>query len=211
MSEEEVRSLLRLSATVAAGTRDQRIRAMRAVAAASVREAAEEVILQSYLFLGFPATLTALAEWRDVVGVPPPAEEDPADAREWERRGERVCRTVYGHAYDKLRANVRRAHPAMDDWMIREGYGKVLARRGLDLGTREMCIVSILGATGWEPQLHSHLRGALYAGCRPAAVEEALEAGLEMSPNEAWRRDARALWARVRNRFADDAGGVKKN
>jgi 4-carboxymuconolactone decarboxylase len=163
--------------------------------------AVEEALLQSYLFLGFPAALTALAEWRDLTGTGPASAPDPAGATAWARRGEAVCRTVYGRAYDKLRGNVRRVHPAMDEWMVREGYGKVLAREGLDLGTRELCIVAILAATGWEPQLHSHLRGALHAGCDPVSVTEALEVGLDMNPVPAWRDGAKSLWERVAARY----------
>jgi len=202
MSWEAARALVRLSAAVAAGDRQRRISAMRGASEVSSPRAIEEALLQSYLFLGFPAALTALAEWRDLSGTHPTAETDSVDLSEWLRRGENVCRTVYGRAYDKLRGTVRRVHPAMDDWMIAEGYGKVLAREGLDLGTRELCIVAILAATGWEPQLHSHLRGALHAGCDPASVTESLEIGLEMNEEAAWRDGARSLWKRVRERYS---------
>ena len=202
MSGEARRALLRLSAAVAAGDRERRIAEMRTCVGVVPPLAIEEALLQSYLFLGFPAALTALTEWRDLTGTHPTEETDSVDLSEWERRGERVCRTVYGRAYDKLRGNVRRVHPAMDDWMIAEGYGKVLARGGLDLGTRELCIVAILAATGWEPQLHSHLRGALHAGCDAASVAESLEVGLELNEEAAWRDGARSLWKRVRERYS---------
>jgi len=200
MSDDATEALLRLSAAVAAGDRSHRIEAMRVAAEVAPARSVEEALLQSYLFLGFPAALTALAEWRDLSRTRPTPETDPADLATWERRGERVCRTVYGRAYEKLRGNVRRVHPAMDEWMVHEGYGKVLAREGLDLGTRELCIVAILAATGWEPQLHSHLRGALHAGCAPVAVDKALEVGLALTEDEDWRTGARSLWRRVRER-----------
>jgi 4-carboxymuconolactone decarboxylase len=200
MSGEARLALLRLSAAVAAGDRERRIAEMRTCIGVVPPLAIEEALLQSYLFLGFPAALTALAEWREVSGTKSSPQADPAGLAEWWARGEEVCRTVYGAAYDKLRGNVRRVHPAMDEWMIHEGYGKVLARDGLDLGMRELCIVAILSATGWEPQLHSHLRGALNAGCLPVAVEEALETGLDLTGDEVWRDGARSLWRRVRGR-----------
>jgi len=202
MSGEAAGALVRLSAAVAAGDHERRISAMRGASEVSSPRAVEETLLQSYLFLGFPAALTALTEWRDLSGTHPTAETDSVDLSEWRRRGENVCRTVYGRAYDKLRGNVRRVHPAMDDWMVAEGYGKVLAREGLDLGTRELCIVAILAATGWEPQLHSHLRGALHAGCDPASVAESLEIGLELNEEAAWRDGARSLWKRIRERHS---------
>jgi len=202
MSGNGQRALVRLSAALAAGERAGWIEAMEAALAESPRTAVEESLLQSYLFLGFPAALTALAEWRKLTGTRPRPNTaaDPADPAGWGDRGEAVCRAVYGRAYEKLRGNVRRVHPAMDDWMIREGYGKVLGRDGLDLATRELCIVAILAATRWEPQLHSHLRGALHVGCSPAAVEHALEEGIATTGDDVWRDRARTLWRRVRDR-----------
>ncbi len=84
--------------------------------------------------------------------------------------------------------------------MIQEGYGKVLSRPALDLVTRELCVVAALAVTSWEPQLHSHMRGALNAGASPPEVEAALEAGLEFGSEEYWKGRARALWERVRER-----------
>lgn len=207
MIGDDVGALLRLSAAVAAGGSARRRAAMRSAAEAATPLAVEEALLQSYLFLGFPAALTALAEWRELTGTRSVPETDRADLLEWTRRGEAVCRTVYGRAYEKLRANVRRVHPAMDDWMVQEGYGKVLAREGLDLETRELCIVAVLSATRWEPQLHSHLRGALHAGCAPADVVEALEAGLDLAGDEAWQAGALALWRRVRDNHVPISDG----
>ncbi len=199
--DDAARSLVRLSAAVAGGDRERRAAAMRAAAAHAEPREVEESLLQSYLFLGFPAALTALSEWRELTGHKPEPQTANDDPGQWLDRGTAVCRTIYGRAYEKLRNSVRRVHPALDDWMVREGYGKVLSRGGLDLGTRELCIVAILSATGWEPQLHSHLRGALHAGCDPNSVTEALDAGLEIRQSPKWSNEARSLWSRVRNRY----------
>lgn len=160
----------------------------------------EESLLQSYLFLGFPATLTAVAAWKDLSGQHPPETDPLAKAlavEDWSRRGEAVCREVYGPTYDKLRRNVNRLNPAIDRWMITEGYGKVLGRPGLDLLDRELCIVALLTVTAWEPQLHSHLRGALNVGASPDAVSAAVETGLEYVDDPDWADAARRLWRRV--------------
>ncbi|HKK08672.1 MAG TPA: carboxymuconolactone decarboxylase family protein, partial [Gemmatimonadota bacterium] len=143
----------------------------------------EETLLQAYLFVGFPAALEAMGAWRERCGRPPAAgAEDPLAAAERaaerEARGEEVCRTVYGPLYGRLRQNVRRLHPDLDLWMIREGYGKVLGRPGLPLAQRELCIAALLAAAGRGPQLHSHLSGALRAGAGPEAVRAALGVGL---------------------------------
>jgi len=74
---------------------------------------------------------------------------------------------------------------------------------GLSLDVQRLSTASgtvRLAATGWEPQLHSHLRGALHAGCTPASVEEALDVGLKTTEDEDWRAGARSLWRRVRER-----------
>jgi 4-carboxymuconolactone decarboxylase len=206
--DEERQSLVRLSAALATGDQESIEQAARVAHGTARPVAVEECLLQSYLFLGFPAALTALMAWREISGAPPAPEPASGadDLARWIERGGEVCRIVYGRAYEKLRGNVRRVHPAMDRWMIQEGYGRVLGRPGLDLATRELCIVAILAATGWESQLHSHLRGALHAGCLPDAVEAALEEGLARSPDDDWPARARHLWERVRVRRAHPSG-----
>jgi 4-carboxymuconolactone decarboxylase len=74
-----------------------------------------------------------------------------------------------------LRQNIRALHPALDAWMITDGYGKVLSRPGLDLRTRELCIVAACAASAQQRQLHSHLHGALNAGATVAEVESTLD------------------------------------
>ena len=133
----------------------------------------EEALLQSYLFLGYPAALNGFRLWRDVSGrpAPPPNPEAPMS---WEDRGPDVCKTVYAGQYEQLRANIRGLHPDMERWMIVEGYGKVLGRPGLSLEMRELCIVAMLAVLNAPRQLYSHLRGALNAGADLAGVDAAL-------------------------------------
>ncbi len=188
-------------------------RVLREAAATAGPEPVEEVLLQAYLFLGFPAAIWAFGIWRSLAPGRRRTERDdhgplPLEAGEgatdlvstWERAGEAVCGRVYSSNYEKLRRNVQALHPELDRWMILEGYGKVLSRPTVDLPTRELCIVASLAVTGWEPQLHSHLRGALNAGAEPAEAEAALEAGLRFAPTEEWRQRARILWQQVLRR-----------
>jgi len=194
--------LVRLSAALAArdtaGFRAQ----LKRAANLGLSRRVEESLLQSYLFLGFPAALTAISAWHEVSGGDEP-ETDPLaetdSVADWVARGEAVCRTVYGPTYEKLRRKVVRMHPAMDRWMITEGYGKVLGRPGLELLDRELCIVALLTVTAWEAQLHSHLRGALNAGAHAEAVSKAVEIGLEYVGDPDWADSARRLWRRVEN------------
>jgi 4-carboxymuconolactone decarboxylase len=158
----------------------------------------EELLIQSYLFSGFPRALNAAREWRRLA---PQAEhgEDAADtdrAAEWRARGEATCAAVYGPMYGKLRQNVFDLNPALDAIMVADGYGKVLGRPGLDLPRRELCIVAACAATGQDRQLHSHLHGALNVGVSVEALGAALDA-LAPSLGAERSRSARLLLARV--------------
>ena len=129
--------------------------------------AVEEIILQSFLFAGFPRVLNAARAWRAVSGRPAPAvdvEGSVDDFGLWRKRGEATCAIIYGDSYEKLRQNIRELHPALDEWMIVDGYGRVLSRPGVSLRARELCVVAACATTGQQRQLHSHLRGALNAG-----------------------------------------------
>jgi 4-carboxymuconolactone decarboxylase len=198
--DECTHGLVELSAVLASGTigRDLALRAaLEAAAREADREEVEECLLQAYLFLGFPTVLRAFAIWRELDGSPELAGTGSSEWPTWRQRGVRLCRRIYGRAYGKLRYNVRRLHPDLDRWMIEEGYGKVLCRPGLDPRTRELCIVSQLAVTGYLPQLHSHLRGALNVGADPADVEESLALALSHVPDEAHGAEASRLLARV--------------
>jgi len=192
------RTLVRLSAVVSAG-RDFEIRAAMTSAREQVpAEWVEELVLQSYLFAGFPRALNAMREWRRV-REGPVVDTPPGTIDGWRAAGEETCAAVYGEMYDRLRDNIRGLHPLLDEWMIVEGYGKVLSRPGLDLARRELCIVAACAATDQDRQLHSHLHGALNVGVPPAVVDAALES-LGDILGEARARDVAMLWARVRGK-----------
>ena len=198
----DVRALVDVSAALAA-TDETRLRhALEVADRVCDPLEVEETLLQSMLFLGYPAALNGLALWRAVSGRPAPeaTREDPAL---WPARGREVCRRVYGAQLERLRANVRQLHPEMEIWMLTEGYGKVLGRPGLSLERRELGIVALLARGGPEVarQLHSHLRGALRVGAPVEAVEAALEVALD-GASEASVGSAREVWSDVRQRFA---------
>lgn len=195
----DVLALVRLSAQIAAGSEPEIRAACQAALDADVPTAwVEECILQSYLMAGFPRALNAMREWRKVSGVPAPAlEEIPEPSLwRWRTQGEQTCEVVYGKFYRKLRENIVGLHPALDEWMIVEGYGKILSRPGLELDLRELCIVAACAAMGQDRQLHSHLHGALNAGATPQDVTATLDAldGL-IAPANLIR--AKLLFARV--------------
>lgn len=169
----QARALVLACAALAAGDAERLEAALKSALAVADPLAVEEALLQSYLFLGYPAALRALGVWRRVSGraAPPPRD----DAAEWRSRGESTCARVYGGQYERLRSNIAALHPDMEQWMITEGYGKVIGRPGLDLAVRELCIVALLAPQDAAPQQYSHLRGALNAGATREDVEETLE------------------------------------
>lgn len=169
---DSTRALVRMAGAVAgaplAFTRRVMIEAVGVTPAATV----DELLLQSYLFAGFPRALNAMRVWREVSGQAAPttdAATTPAPPEVYRQSGEEACRTVYGQKYDALRQTVARLHPALDAWMLIDGYGKVLSRPGMTLLQRELCIVAACAASEQIPQLKSHLRGALHCG---ATVED---------------------------------------
>ena len=191
--------LVRLSAIITRGGETELREAMVAARDAVSGAWVEELILQSYIFAGFPRGLTAAREWRRISERPAPDADEGADyanAEIWRERGEATCAIVYGDRYAALRANVRALHPALEAWMIVEGYGKVLGRPGLDLARRELCVIASCAAAGQDRQLHSHLHGALNAGAAATDVEAAIDAIADIL-GEADERKVRLLWARV--------------
>ena len=176
--DDATKSLVRLAAAIAVcGEAELRTRLSSALTTVP-SDWVEEIILQSYLFAGFPRALNAAREWRRISGRPAPESDDGEryeDADAWRARGESTCATVYGPFYERLRDNIRDLHPALDAWMIVDGYGKVLGRPALDLRRRELCIVAVCAASKQDRQLHSHLHGALHSGAAPAHVQATLE------------------------------------
>jgi 4-carboxymuconolactone decarboxylase len=181
--DPSTRALVRLAAAIAGSDEEIVRREIEICADTADPNSVEEIILQSYLFAGFPRTLNAARLWRTATDEKPPSEAGAGGTlEEWRTRGERTCAVVYGDAYERLRSNIRALHPALDEWMIVEGYGKVLSRPGLSLKLRELAIVAACAATRQQRQLHSHLHGALNAGARPEEVEATLRALTEIVP-----------------------------
>ncbi|NUQ19733.1 MAG: carboxymuconolactone decarboxylase family protein [Gemmatimonadaceae bacterium] len=190
--DEPTVTLVRLAGAVAAGSERQMRKAMQeAVAIDPVW--VEELILQSYLFAGFPRTLNAMREWRKASGRPAPERDERAraelNAAQWRADGEQTCAKVYDGMYERLRENILALHPALDAWMVVDGYGKVLSRPGLDLVRRELCIVAVCAVAKQDRQLQSHLHGALNVGATPGQVVGTLVALADMLGGEMLQRD----------------------
>lgn len=199
---DAVRALVALCAAVGARNRAALSITIDSAAEKADPKQAEEALLQTYLFVGYPIALQAFAMWRERTGRPAPEHGTRDNAREWRKRGEEVCTTVYGGQYEKLRGNIAALHPDMERWMLEEGYGKVLSRRGLDLATRELCIIGVLVGLDAPQQLYSHLRGALNAGATPEDVETAVEVACSQASLAA-KENARKMWRELKARRAN--------
>jgi 4-carboxymuconolactone decarboxylase len=197
--DDATRALVRLAAVVTGGREDDVRASLAGVADTVPHPWVEELLLQTYLFAGFPRALNAMREWRRVQPNPVDTDADTRGATELRASGEETCATVYGEMYERLRDNVRALHPALDEWMITEGYGKVLSRSALDLPRRELCIVAACAAADQGRQLHSHLHGALNAGVAAHVLDATLESLADVVTAEQLR-SARLLWARVRGK-----------
>jgi len=191
------RALVRAAAAVSAAGEEHVRTELQSAASVTPHDWVEELLLQTYLFAGFPRALNAMREWRRLAPRRALVEAAPTQA-EIRARGEATCARVYGGMYERLRVNVRDLHPLLDDWMVEEGYGKVLGRPALDLPRRELCIVAACAASAQDRQLLSHLHGAVNVGVEPRAVTETLDAIADLVAAPAMTR-ARGLWDRIRH------------
>jgi alkylhydroperoxidase/carboxymuconolactone decarboxylase family protein YurZ len=129
----------------------------------------DEIILQSHLFLGFPAMIEAARIFaavnpqhhnRDYLPEPYSADE----CRDWNRDGLEKIRSIYGPAFDRLVHYINSFSPRILTWMINDGYGQVLSRPGASFALRELSVVATLTVTSYVNQLGAHIRGALNVG-----------------------------------------------
>jgi 4-carboxymuconolactone decarboxylase len=196
--DDATRALVRLAAVLTTGSETDVRETMARTAPLVPARWIEELVLQTYLFAGFPRALNGMREWRRLQPQALDADE-PRTPDEWRSDGAATCEAVYGRMYERLRHNVHTLHPRLDEWMVMEGYGKVLSRPGLDLPRRELCIVAACAAANQDRQLHSHLHGALNVGVAPDVITAALEALSDLlGPDRA--RGVALLWARVRGK-----------
>jgi 4-carboxymuconolactone decarboxylase len=166
-------------------------------------EGLREVLLQTYLFAGFPKSINALSELALLDTKEPSGaidlEEDLGKDAEWIDRGQALCRRVYGASYDRLLASMARLSPDLGRWMISEGYGKVLSRPGLDARERELAAIGALVVLHVPEQLKAHVRGAMLVGASHEDVLGAIEAA-GLADREAVEPARSILDAAIRSR-----------
>jgi 4-carboxymuconolactone decarboxylase len=206
-----VTGLLELAAALGTRNADLIRTRLSEAAAAGLGAEVDEVLLMAFFVTGFPAGLDAARIWQELRPVPPRAGEGEGREGDVARRGREVCRAVYGDQLDPLLEGLANLHPDLPELVIEVGYGRMMARPGLPLTTRELCMVGMLVPWRADTQLYSHLRGALRVGASHDDVEQAVEAGcraLQASGGDpAAALAARSGWARVVARANRDDRG----
>lgn len=160
-----------------------------------------ETLLQNYLFIGYPSALLSLKLLKDLYPNKKKSKAADMNLYHFRKRGEANCKKVYGNKFEKLISNVKNFSPDMAEWLVLEGYGKVLGRKGLSLKERELCIVATLAVLKFEEQLYSHINGAFRA---KASIEEIR--CLIDSLNLLGKKNFSAFGIRVLNRYKKEKG-----
>ncbi|MBS1517701.1 MAG: carboxymuconolactone decarboxylase family protein [Bacteroidetes bacterium] len=132
-----------------------------------------EAILQSHLFCGFPAAIESLKLFSNLF-----PEYTPRVYRHnislLRILGNHNCKLIYKNNFKKLISNINELSPDLKEWMITDGYGKVMGRKGLNLLEREFINISVLCTRFYENQLHSHLKGCLNLGGNLSDIKSVL-------------------------------------
>ncbi|MEJ2103155.1 MAG: carboxymuconolactone decarboxylase family protein [Ignavibacteriaceae bacterium] len=131
-----------------------------------------EVLLQNYLFAGYPSAILSLKILKEVYPSKKLPKAEDMNLYHFMNKGIKNCKKVYGDKFEKLIYNIRDFSPDLAEWLVFEGYGKVLGRRGLSFKERELCIVGVLTALEFNDQLYSHINGAYKAR---ASIHEIIE------------------------------------
>ena len=200
-----MRPLLDLAAAL--GTRSEGLIDLRMQEARDAGLEAEvgELLLMALFVTGFPAGLEAARRWGGMRTVPPQGEG--ARVADVAARGRESCSAVYGPQFDALVENLAELHPDLPELVVTTGYGAMMARPGLALPVRELCMVAMLVPWRAETPLYSHIRGALRVGVPPSDVEEAMVAGLEalarVAPDEGAAARVMDIWTAVRRRVEE--------
>ncbi len=135
-----------------------------------------EVTLMSYLFDGFPTALEGFRILNEVLksenSVNYEIPWNHSNLVLWKKRGEALCKKVYGEKYEQLMKKVASVSAELKDAMVVEGYGKVLARPMMPILEREFCIISMLVIKNKPHQLESHTLGALRCGATESDLKK---------------------------------------
>ena len=185
-SEEE---LLPLISAAAALRSEEYLRAFieRAKTTGVKEKVLYESLLQNYLFVGYPSALISLKILKEYFPKMDVSDIESWDLNKYTIQGTKNCKRIYGRKFNKRISNVRSFSPELSDWLLLEGYGKVLGRKGLSLKKRELNIIAVLTVLRFEDQLYSHINGALRTKASIAQVKRVI-ANLKLFDDEEMER-----------------------
>ena len=160
-----------------------------------------EILLQGYLFCGYPCAIESFYSLNEVLlskglslpaNLPIPQMDVPKALKRGKMFAAKINKDKFPKIYDKIRS----LSPDLGYLMLVEGYGSILCRKGIDIQSRELAVVSSLTASGAIRQLNSHIRGALNVGCSKTQIRDAIMAG---SPWIGKRKVLKALsiWSEI--------------
>jgi alkylhydroperoxidase/carboxymuconolactone decarboxylase family protein YurZ len=156
-----------------------------------------ESLLQLYLFNGFPCSIESLKLFKEHFPDFQPSNQQ-YNVNLFEKRGSINCKQVYVSNFDKLQQNIVNLSPDLAEWMIIEGYGKVMGRPGLSMQERELLNVAMLCTNFAEHQLFSHIKGSLNTGSDYETIREVIESTQEFNSPENIQR-AKELLVSIAN------------
>lgn len=134
-----------------------------------------ETLLQNYLFVGYPSALLSLKMLKELFPNKKLTKAADMNLYHFRKRGEANCKKVYGNKYEKLIKNVKGFSPDLAEWLVLEGYGKVLSRKGLSMMERELCTVAVLTVLKFDDQLYSHINGAYRVKASSAEIRSVIK------------------------------------
>lgn len=160
-----------------------------------------ETLLQNYLFTGYPSAIISLKVLKSYYPEKQIPKSEDMNLYHFRKRGVANCKKVYGNKYEKLIINISNFSPDLSEWLVLEGYGKVLSRKGLSFKERELCIVAVLSALKFENQLYSHIKGAFRANASVTEIKRVIE-----NLNFLGRKNLSAFGLRVLKKFENEKG-----
>lgn len=127
----------------------------------------DETLLQLVPFAGYARAINAFAALRE---LRPRASKPRRGGGDRRKRGQALCRRIYGPVYERMIGKMGDFHPDLAAWILEDGYGKVLSRPGLTIRERELIVVAVLSALRLPLQLESHVRGAKRVGASDTEI-----------------------------------------
>ncbi len=138
-----------------------------------------EAIYQCAPFIGFPKTLNAIGVLNEVFkerGIKTPL-PSTSTVNEDERysKGYEIQNPLYGNEIKDAMSNLpENMGDSVSKFLTEVCFGDFYTRKGLDVKTRELLVLSILVTTGNTKTLKSHIKGNLKAGNSKETITAAI-------------------------------------